>query len=720
MGTKGVTMKIPMRKGRGGINKEKGEKEAGSGGGRNKNRGSKSPGNERSGKIQFRLYAAFFIPIACIILLGVVSYQKAADTIIKNYEQSMYQTLSMTGEYYTLNLNTIREKAEEYYEDTDIRDYYSGLYTISPTKEITFYNATLKAMKKKVWADEFIQSIYILSDTKKSMAVKELTGEKPYSGYMATAEGRRIGKDSSSYHWFGTGEDADKILSADSSTYALRLVRNFPDSGTCIIVDVKKKELLSILEGLKLGNNSIQALILGDGTEYLSGGKSGLKASVAKEDFYQEAIKSGKAGGYSYEKFQDKEYLFTYSKIEDTGAVICSLIPRSNMLGQVRDIRLLTFVIVAAASIISTGLCSLIAGGIGKTIRQYIAQLKKVAAGDLTVAVTCNRGDEFKVLGDEINSMIRNMKGLLLTIKDMGGQLFSETGQSHEISRIFVSTSKEIDTSIGEIEKGILQLDENAADCLKQMDMLSEKITHVNDSTARINGLCTSTAQSAKTGMDTVMELKIKNEAATAMTEEVIEKILHFDENSRKIESITASIKKIASQTNLLALNASIESARAGIYGKGFAVVAEEIRKLAEESLEAAALIREIIGEIAMETKETVTAARKAEEVVKQQTEAVKNTEESFDAMEGQIERLGKELSLVLEHVKSMEKARGMTFEAVVGISAVSRETAASAAEVSMNTKTQLSSVSRLDASAENLYDKAEQLEQAMEQFIME
>ena len=100
---------------------------------------------------------------------------------------------------------------------------------------------------------------------------------------------------------------------------------------------------------------------------------------------------------------------------------------------------------------------------------------------------------------------------------------------------------------------------------------------------------------------EAVQTVQASAEATQAAAAAVAHRVNELGERSAGVREFAGTIGRIAAQTNLLALNAAIEAARAGEHGRGFAVVAEEVRKLADQSAQAAGQINDLVLRMAEE-----------------------------------------------------------------------------------------------------------------------
>ena len=689
---------------------------------------SRSRKTRSTGGIRMKLIAAFLVPVVCIIALGFISYQKASNALIQNYEASIVETLDMTGQYYIYSFRSILSDLDEYYQDIDLRDYYADRMSISPTKEIQLYNSQLNTMKRKVWSDDLLENIYVLSDTKDSLTTNGIEKKGMYSSFLKSKAGQGVATDAGHYFIFGSDPTSDELFGSDSSAYAIRIARKYKDSKTCIVADINRDAFMETIKRLNTGNDCVLAIITSDGRE-LSAAYREQEASVGKEQtgmvfsdqsFYEAAVISEKAADYQYVTYQEATYLFAFTKLSNTGAMICMLVPKSEIIKQASEIKDVTIVIVIIACILAVLIGTLIAGYVSTTIRYIAKQLKKIAEGDLTVQIKTKQKDEFQMLAQDITDMVTNMNELVHKIKLVGTEVYAAANQVTLSSKTFVDSASDIKLSVSDIEAGITQLDQNSADCLIQMDSLSQKIALVNHNTSEIGSVTNSAVRTIEEGINAMNALTDKTKSTTQNTAKVIDMITDLEVKSKSIVQILNVINDIARQTKLLSLNASIESARAGTNGQGFAVVAMEIRKLAEQSMNSANQIGTIIKEIAICTSETVMAARDAEVAVKDQEEAVTDTTSSFLQLQQQILSLTKELDSILVNVENMEQSRASTLEAVESISAVSEETTACSITVSESAQNQVKTIVQLDLAASQLLEHAGELDGAINRFKIE
>jgi methyl-accepting chemotaxis protein len=188
---------------------------------------------------------------------------------------------------------------------------------------------------------------------------------------------------------------------------------------------------------------------------------------------------------------------------------------------------------------------------------------------------------------------------------------------------------------------------------------------------------------------------------------------------SEQIGGIVGTITRIAEQTNLLALNAAIEAARAGDQGRGFAVVAEEVRKLADESQQAAASIAGLIAEIQAETGRAVEVVEDGARRTEDGVATVEEARESFVALGASVQDMNGRVEEIASAIRQIASSSRRVQDDMADVAAVAEQSSASSEEVSASTQQTSASTQQIAASAQELARTADELERLVGEFTL-
>lgn len=656
--------------------------------------------------IREKIVLCFLVPVLFMIVLGIISYRKAADGMSSSYRDSTQQTIEMALQNIDTSNSFISAEALKYVVDSDLGKYFVGIYDNDPTSK----RALIDQVKTRILASQvgnsYISNIYIIpSGDLQMISTKNKAQKGIYQEYMdEMAVDGKLGQ------WDDHHNALDEYLSIDPSGYIMVYQATAQNGKAVIVIDIKAEAVTEFMQGLNLGDGSIVGFVTAGGRELAvkrnAGDEQGTPVEgetiFADKDFY---LQASETDGVRQVQYNGTEYLFFHSKSEDTGATMCALVPLKVITGQAESIKQITIAGVLISSIIALLIGTAVTSGIRKNMKRISGSLEVVAEGNLATTVSVKGRDEFRGLAAAANDMIAHNKQLVQKVSQATDKLAASAGEVTNASGIIQEYSQDIANAIGEINEGMERQSTHAQECVSKTGTLSEEIQEVNRVAREVETLVSEAEEMIRKGMDRIEQLGQRANETTAVTAKVEESIEDLKRESETINQFVSVITDISEQTNLLSLNASIEAARAGEAGRGFAVVAEEIRKLADNSAEAAGEIRNNVENISAQTGVSVESAKQAGEMVAQQTEAVREVIGVFQDMSDAMDKLFDGLKEILAGTERADKEREDTLEAVHNISSIIEETAASAEVVKKVAASLEQNVENLNGTAESLGD---------------
>lgn len=629
-------------------------------------------------KIRYKLIGSFLVPVVLILLLGIICYLEASAGIAGKYESAAQTSMTMTAKYFDTILASIESKAMQLDTDSIISKYFSGNYEYDSIEQKKRMEEIVSKMLSITLTDKSISHIYIFSKDGYGLSSDGKMLNNLYEQFTASEDMNKLGNGEAV--WLGTHSGLDQLTGQSADQYCISYIRRLHNQSNdpigFIVVDVKYDFIKSVLDNIKLEKNSFMGFVTGDKREItVNWGKTKKQTDL---QFSSQSFYNSKGEEKSkYVSVNKKAYMYLESKVESAGVVLCALIPKTVILEQSSGMKKITAIFVLIAGMIAIAIGSVMARGIGGTIQRINQVLERVTEGELNTGLTTKRKDEFKVLTDSINGMIKGMRGLVAKMAQVSGNVNTSAENVVLSSETLLHASDRIDSASNDIRAGMEQQAKDTQECLAQMEGLAVQIQSVKEHVDKIEKLAKHSADISQKGLDTTKQLKARSDATNTITGDIVTDMRDLDKKSESITQFVKIINDISAQTNLLSLNASIEAARAGAAGKGFSVVASEIGKLSEGSKDAAGQIIKVVNSIRNQSAKTLDTALRAEEVVKEQDVLLTETLSVFNVIAQSIHILLSDLNQIAFHIDDMDHSKSDTLSAIEKISAAAQETAA-------------------------------------------
>ena len=324
---------------------------------------------------------------------------------------------------------------------------------------------------------------------------------------------------------------------------------------------------------------------------------------------------------------EDGDLITVYKPIEDNAGKVVAILgcdyDASSITAELQKAVVQTLQIGGICLILAILILTIIVSRITKGLMQVNAKIYDLVhnEGDLTQKLDVRSGDELELIAGNVNELLAYIRKIMIGISSGSMRLMSS-------SRKMVDHLSSADESITDVSATMQEMSAAMEETTSSLNQITEAIDEIYSSVERIAGnadagkVSSQEMESRASGAnDAAAEGEKKANIETEKMADSLNEKIAKSKSVEQIEILTSNIIEITEQTNLLALNASIEAARAGEAGRGFAVVADEIGKLAGNSADAAAKIRQVSAEVIQAVDELAEGSQQMIEFVRNSTE---------------------------------------------------------------------------------------------------
>lgn len=452
----------------------------------------------------------------------------------------------------------------------------------------------------------------------------------------------------------------------------------------------------------------------------------GLNLGISEIDdsltkLFTTAVKEGRQVQGTYTFGDNVTRLGVFTPIEMPGGkhwVIMVSAPAAEATKEVKVLSLIMFVAAVLSCLLGVLLVVYISSQFARPIVKLRNEALMLADGDFRQRnIAINTQDEIGQLAGAFGQMAEKLRGLVKKVQSEAETVAASAEELTAGANQAADASNQVAGSIAQIAGGEDKQSAAVSHMSSVVDEMLANIRQIAETGQSISEFAVGASSSSEQGREGISKAISQMNSIGEGSKAVQTAIKNLTQGSLEINEIASLISAIAGQTNLLALNAAIEAARAGEAGRGFAVVAEEVRKLAEESNNAAQKITSLIQKNENDMNQAISASQTNNEGIGTGIQVVEAAGDTFKSIADTVTRLSAQIQGITGSIEHIAAGSQNLASSVKSIDEVSKLNASEAQSVSAATEEQSASMQEIASSSQALAQTSAELHSAVSNF---